>query len=181
MTLVDQGNAQSVSGTATDKAGNSKAATAAGIDIDLTKPTLDAQPRTAPNGAGWYRGDVTIDWIAADDLSGVDAATAPAPSVVTGEGANLGAGPKSVTDKAGNVSDPASISGLRIDRTAPSTTANLPAPLASGWYANGPDVTLPATDRPASPASTRPPTASTVVPRRCTAGRSRSLSAASTR
>ena len=39
--------------------------------------------------------------------------------MITGEGRNLGAGPVTIEDKAGNISDPASVTGIKIDRTAP--------------------------------------------------------------
>ena len=84
-------------------------------------PTLVGVPAD-PNGAGWYKGDVTVTWVGDDALSGIDPATQPADSTVTGEGRNLGAGPVTIKDKAGNTSDPASVSGIKIDRTAPVIT-----------------------------------------------------------
>ena len=39
-----------------------------------------------PNGGGWYKGDVTVKWAGDDGLSGIDPATQPADSTITGEG-----------------------------------------------------------------------------------------------
>lgn len=117
-TLTNQGANQSVTGTATDNAGNHADATVDNINIDTTPPTLDGTPTTKPNAYGWYKGDVTIHWNGTDGLSAIDPATQPADSVITGEGATLGAGPVSISDQAGN-STTASVSGIQIDRTAP--------------------------------------------------------------
>src|SRR5205085_424786 len=46
-----------------------------------------------------------------------------------------------VSDLAGN-STSKTVSGIKIDRTAPSTLASVPAPLDSGWYAGDVLVTL---------------------------------------
>ncbi len=132
---LGQGAAQSVSGTATDAAGNSASATESGINIDKTAPSLSGTPSTT----GWSRGDVTVTWSASDSLSGL-AGPVPAPSTVTGEGDNLSAS-ASVSDKAGNTTN-ATVSGIKIDRTAPSTSASVPAALESGWYAGDVLVTL---------------------------------------
>ncbi|MDQ3929441.1 MAG: PxKF domain-containing protein, partial [Chloroflexota bacterium] len=65
--------------------------------------------------------------------SGIDPSTAPADSTITGEGSNLGAS-ESVSDKAGNVGL-GSVSGIKIDRTAPMITASASGPTGSnGWY-----------------------------------------------
>ena len=71
-----------------------------------------------------------MHWTAGDDLSGLDGAD-PADSVVTGEGNDLSAA-ASVTDGAGNTAN-ATVTGIRIDRTAPTTQVSLPdAPTAAG-------------------------------------------------
>src|SRR5205085_1940749 len=110
-----EGEGQQVSGTATDNAGNSATNTAV-VSIDKTAPTISAAPDRAPNGAGWYN------------------------DAVTGEGANLSSS-ATCTDKAGNTATK-TVSGIQIDRTAPSTQGSVPDPLASGWYAGPVEVTL---------------------------------------
>ncbi|HEY6835408.1 MAG TPA: hypothetical protein VI142_02965 [Gaiellaceae bacterium] len=138
--LGGEGAGQSATGTAYDRVGNHASTTLSGIDIDLTAPTLSGSTTTVPNAYGWYRGDVTVHWTAGDGLSGIDPATIPADSTVTGEGGNLSAGPVSVADKAGNSSS-ASVGGIMIDRTAPAISAAPDRPAnGNGWYAN--DVTV---------------------------------------
>jgi hypothetical protein len=58
-----------------------------------------------------------VSWNGTDALSGIDPATQPADSKITGEGNNLGA-TASIKDKAGNTGN-GSISGIKIDRTKP--------------------------------------------------------------
>lgn len=144
--LQNEGTDQAITGHAVDVAGNTASATVRGIDIDKTAPTLEGAATTAPNGAGWYKGDVTVGWTAGDKLSGIDPATDPADSVVTGEGDDLGTPEVSVKDKAGNETK-ASKGGFRIDRTAPvigggATTA----PNAAGWYSGEVTVAFSCTD-----------------------------------
>ena len=134
-TLTNDGANQSVHGDAVDVAGNRSGADVTGINIDTTKPTVSGAATTDPNAAGWYRGDVAIAWTGIDTLSGIDPATQPANSVVTGDGRSLGAGPVTIADTAGNVSNAASVTGIRIDRAAPVVTGVLPAGAnAAGWY-----------------------------------------------
>ncbi len=113
--------------TAKDGAGNVSDAGSATIKIDTAKPTLSSAATTEPNAAGWYNGDVTIQWTAQDQvgLSGIDATTAPADSVLKGEGSSLGAGPVTVQDRAGNVSDPARVTGIKIDRGQPTISGTV--------------------------------------------------------
>ena len=139
-TLANEGAGQSATGSAVDNAGNSAQAKVEDINIDLTPPDLVGAPTTQANAAGWYHGDVTIHWSGADGLAGIDPATAPADATIAGEGSDLGAGPVSIADKAGNTAS-ASVSGIKIDRTAPTVTGKpTTAPNAAGWY-NG-DVTV---------------------------------------
>ena len=134
-TLSNEGAGQSALGTAVDNAGNTSNTTVDDINIDLTPPSLSGAATTAPNSAGWYRDDVTVHWSASDALSGVDPDTVPADSVITGEGRNLGAGAATVSDKAGNSSGPASVTGIDIDRAGPEITgAPATSPNADGWY-----------------------------------------------
>ena len=108
-----------VTGNATDNAGNTNKDTVGPIKIDLTKPTLEGMPTTTANANDWYKGDVTINWTGEDGLSGIDPATVPANGVIDGQGKDLKAGPKTVSDKAGNASDETYSKLVNIDRTAP--------------------------------------------------------------
>jgi hypothetical protein len=120
-TLTSDGANQSASGTATDLAGNSASTTVAGIDIDKTAPTANASASPAPNANGWNNTDVTVTFTGSDALSGIDACD---PAVVlSAEGANQSAS-GTCTDKAGNVSAPATASGIDIDKTKPTLVWN---------------------------------------------------------
>lgn len=152
---IDGGEAQSYSGAvsvatdgthtvtywSTDKAGKVEDKTGNSITLKLDKapPALDGKATTPPNDNGWYKGDVTVAWTCSDDGSGLDG-DCPADSIVTGEGENLGAN-ASVSDLAGNVTN-AKVDGLKIDVTAPTTTASVPQVPASGWYGDAVQVTL---------------------------------------
>jgi hypothetical protein len=133
-TVTNEGAGQIVHGDAVDVAGNRTSAVVDGINIDKTKPTLVGVP-TGPNAAGWHRSEVRVVWVGDDALSGIDSATRPADSTVSGEGVNLGAGPVTIRDKAGNTSEEASVRGINIDRTAPVVTGK-PTTEANnlGWY-----------------------------------------------
>jgi hypothetical protein len=145
-TLTNDGAGQTVHGDAVDVAGNTNSTDLGPINIDKTKPTLVGVP-SDPNGAGWYKADVSVTWIGNDAGSGLDPATQPGNSTVTGEGSNLGAGPVTISDKAGNISDPASVTGLKIDRTAPVVTgAPTTSANAAGWYKDAVTVDFACTD-----------------------------------
>ncbi len=131
-TLTEGAN-QSASGSVSDAAGNSATDGLTGVNVDETAPAL-----TGSFPGGWHTGDVTVNWSCTDALSGPVAQ--PAPDTVTGEGANLSS-TATCADKAGNVASK-TVSGIQIDRTAPTTTVHVPDPLASGWYADAVQVTL---------------------------------------
>ncbi|TFD47356.1 hypothetical protein E3T33_02520 [Cryobacterium sp. TMT1-2-1] len=129
--VTNEGAGQLVSGTTADVAGNTNSATVGPISVDKTVPTLSGTPTTGPNAAGWYRGDVTIDWTGIDGLSGI--AHQPADGLITGEGADLGSS-ADVADRAGNEKH-AMVTGIRIDRTAPVLEGRATTqPNAAGWY-----------------------------------------------
>src|SRR3954462_9464392 len=118
--------------TAKDNAGNTGTGSVT-IRLDKTAPTVTASADRAANGAGWYKGDVTASFSATDALSGID--KAPAAKVL-GEGANQSA-TGTATDVAGNQGS-ATLSGINVDKTAPTlSAAATSSPNAAGWY-NGP-------------------------------------------
>src|SRR5207237_1260204 len=98
---LGEGANQSANGAAVDAAGNSASAGLTGINVDKTAPSLSGAPTTSPNADGWYNGNVTVHWTASDGLSGINPATVPADSIITGEDAGLTAS-ASVADRAGN-------------------------------------------------------------------------------
>jgi hypothetical protein len=132
-TVGSEGKDQSVQGDTRDVAGNANFTTVDHINIDKTQPSLTGAPTTDPNGAGWYNGDVKIAWSGDDGLSGIDPATQPADSTITGEGSNLGAS-ADISDKAGNTRA-GSVTGIKVDRTAPVISGGpTTSPNAAGWY-----------------------------------------------
>ena len=133
-----EGTHQSIEGVAVDAADNSAGTRVGGINVDETAPTLSGKPTVAANANGWYKGDVTIDWTAADDRSGL--AAAPPNSTITGEGMGL-KDTATVADKAGNRTT-ADSEAVKIDRTAPTTGADAP----NGWNNGTVTVTLEAAD-----------------------------------
>ena len=138
--LSGEAAAQSASGSCTDQAGNSCAASASGINIDKTAPALSfGSAAPAANANGWNNTDVAFAFSASDGLSGVEGTSIPSPLVLSTEGASV-SGTVSVTDLAGNTRSFTSAI-VRIDKTAPAVTASrLPLANAYGW--NNTDVTV---------------------------------------
>ena len=138
-----------VTGRASDRAGNTASASSTAPAGDSTAPTLSGAPTTQPNGTnGWYTGDVTVRWNAADPESGIPAA--PADTTITGEGTGL-TSTQSVTNGAGLSATAISSPAVRIDRNAPNTGISHD----SGDWADGDvDVVLSPTDNLSTVAST---------------------------
>ncbi|WP_336921290.1 OmpL47-type beta-barrel domain-containing protein [Aquipuribacter sp. SD81] len=123
-----------VTGTATDAAGNTTTLASTAPVRDTTGPVLTGTPRAAPNEAGWYRGDVVVGWTASDPESGVVAT--PADTTITGEGRGLTSS-ATATNGVGLRTTAESSPAVDIDRTAPTTTVTG----ASDGWTNG-SVTL---------------------------------------
>lgn len=143
--LVNEGAGQVVHGDAVDVAGNHSTADYGPVRIDKTAPSLQG---VLPAGArdGWYRSDVAVRWVGDDALSGIDPASQPADSSVTGEGFDLATGPVTITDKAGNESAPATVH-VKIDRTPPAISgAPTTQPNSAGWYSGQVIVDFTCTD-----------------------------------
>jgi hypothetical protein len=128
-TLSGQGANQSVTGNATDKAGNTASDVVSGINIDLTAPSISGSRTPSANANGWNNGAVTVSFTCSDPLSGI--ATCSSPTILSGEGAN-----QSVTgnaaDKAENANS-ATVNGISIDLTAP-TVSLVGGPTDGGSY-----------------------------------------------
>lgn len=89
------------------------------VQGDTDPPEVTGSPTTSPNANGWYRSNVQIDWSATDTGSGV--ATQPADTVVTSQGSDVTALSPEVCDTAPTPNcATGSVTGLRIDKTAPS-------------------------------------------------------------
>jgi len=138
LVLTSEGSAVTGTVTVTDKAGNSKTFTSPTVKIDKTKPSASGSPSPVANSNGWNNSDVTVSFTGSDSLSGID--TCVSPVVLSTEGANQSAS-GTCTDEAGNISDPANVTGINIDKTAPTASGSrAPAANAHGW--NNTDVTV---------------------------------------
>jgi hypothetical protein len=138
---------------AVDNAGNVEASRTATILIDTVPPTLTGQASDDNLGlGGWYVDDITVQWTCADADSGI-AGDCPADTILTEEGSTLTAAAH-VYDNAGNRTD-ASVTGLKLDRTPPVTTASIdPEGNDQGWNNQAVTVTLTGFDELSGVAST---------------------------
>ena len=125
-TLSTSGANQSVTNTGDciDNAGNAATpVTVSGINISKGGPIINATiDPAAPNGQnGWYVSDVTVGFTCSDGGSGLGIATdTVAGATLSNNGAN-----QSVTnsgdciDNAGNAATSVTVSGIKIDKSAP--------------------------------------------------------------
>jgi|GEM_PF-3455270 len=118
-TLTSSG---SVTGTATDHAGNTNADTVT-VKIDKADPSITYTLSSNANSAGWHNADVTVTFNCSDATSGV--ATCPSPMVISTEGTTQVTG--TAYDMAGNSSSITPFD-VKLDKTKPAL--NLPANLA---------------------------------------------------
>ncbi|AEV85693.1 Neogenin [Actinoplanes sp. SE50] len=137
------GAGQKVSGTVTDRAGNT-AATSVTVNVDQAAPgvTTTVSGATA-NAGGWYRTAPTVHFTCTDETSGV--ATCPADSTAAADGAGqVLAG--TATDRAGNTGSGSVI--VNVDGTAPTISAAVLGATANagGWYHDAPTVHFTCTD-----------------------------------
>src|SRR4051812_154563 len=132
ITVTAEGANQTISGTATDNAGNHATATAH-VSLDKTAPVVTATRAPSANANGWNSGPVTVHFTCADSGSGV--ASCPADQIDSSEGVQAISG--TVTDLAGNTAT-ATTAPIQIDLSQPLIAASVsPPPNANGWN-NGP-------------------------------------------
>jgi len=147
VTLSTEGANQTVSGTASDAAGN-PGTTSIPLSIDKTPPTISYTISPAPNSNNINTTTpVTITFTCSDALSGV--ATCPASISVTAPGMNQ-VFTGTASDVAGNIATATATVNIQ---TAPSTAPSIiavvaPAPNSKGW--NKTDVTVSFTCTPGS-------------------------------
>lgn len=133
-----EGAGQSVTGTATDKAGNTASETVT-VNIDKTKPTIAYELTPTANANGWNNVDVTVKFSATDGLSGVDSVS-PEEKIVSTEGADQSV-TGTATDEAGNTAS-ITVDEINIDKTPPTLTLTYPAkvllkqPVSVEWTAS---------------------------------------------
>src|SRR5258708_4596954 len=129
VTISTETAGQAVTGTATDKAGNS-ATTSVTVKLDKTAPGVTVALSPAPNADGSVGGTVTAHFTCSDAGSGIG--VCPPDQVVSAEGPNPGVS-GTATDQAGN-SASATSPAFSIDLTPPQISVSLsPAANADGW------------------------------------------------
>jgi hypothetical protein len=111
-----EGAGQSRTATAVDQAGNITSATVGDISIDKTQPVVLVHRTPDANAHGWNNTDLTVQFEASDNLSGV-VGTPFFEILFKEEGANQSAA-HIFSDRAGN-SAIATVGGINIDRTPP--------------------------------------------------------------
>ena len=93
------------------------------VKVDKTKPDISAAATSSPNAHDWYRTNVTVHFTCTDGLSGIVAGDCPGNQVLSTEGAAVSSTAQTVSDKAGNVSDPSNVVTVNIDKTQPTISA----------------------------------------------------------
>ncbi len=131
---LGNGADQSVTGTATDGAGNSASANVEHVNVDLTAPSISAALDKSPAASGWFNistGAPTVHFTCSDSGSS-GLASCPADHTF-GEGADQ-SWSGTASDNAGN-SALASVEQVNVDLTAPSISVALDkSAAASGWF-----------------------------------------------
>jgi hypothetical protein len=122
------------------------------VKRDATPPTLEPVVSGELGEDGWYVGDVAVSWTASDATSGIDPATACAPSTLaedtTGETFAC-----TVRDRAGNAAS-ASVT-VKRDASAPVIVETVSGTLGdNGWYTSDVDVSFDVSDATSQVAST---------------------------
>ncbi len=116
LTLLGEGAAVTGSVVVVDLAGNSATVVSPAVKIDRTPPVVTSTQVPPPNPQTWNNTDVSVTFLASDDLSGVSGGTALV-YVFSSEGAAQST-ERRFADLAGN-STTATVAGINIDKTAP--------------------------------------------------------------
>lgn len=127
VTLTEETSGTTLTCTATSEGGTSSESVT--IKIDKTKPVITGSRTPDPNENGWNNTDVEVSFSCADTgdvQSGIETDTV-AGAIISDEGAgqsvtNTG----SCIDNAGNEADPATVSGINIDKTPPEVMITTP-------------------------------------------------------
>ena len=119
-----------VSGTVSDRVGNSASASAS-VQLDSVAPTISASINPPPNANGWISAaSATVTFTCADNGSGL-AGTCPAPVAVSGDGSHS-IPTQTIADVAGNTAAVTPV--VQLDNTIPTISAVVtPAPNSAGW------------------------------------------------
>jgi hypothetical protein len=104
-------------------AGGSSGLVSVVIKRDASAPTVTGTPSTLPNGAGWYKTAVTLDWTCADVGPSGLLDSCPATTVLSDEGRNQVASLGPISDNAGNTVSATSSPAVNIDKSPPTVSA----------------------------------------------------------
>jgi hypothetical protein len=124
-----------------------------GIKIDRNAPVVSGGATTQPNAAGWYQGEVVVNFDCvdpqlADGTDGSGVAFCPTSKLVKGDGFNQSVTSDPAKDKAGNASAGKVVAGVNIDGTAPATSSNNQCTATNGYCTGSTaNVVLTATDQ----------------------------------
>ena len=135
---------QTLTATCANVAGATGTASVTIDNVDKTAPGITAAATTDPDGTdGWYTTDVTIHYTCTDDGSGIPDGACPADDVLSDDGSAVSSTARTVTDAAGNTSDPSGVVTVKIDTTGPTIGAEIdPNPvLLNGDAQVTPDAT----------------------------------------
>ena len=139
-TSTGQGSLLTLNATCKDRANNTGTATYS-VKVDTTQPTIGVATTTSPNTAGWYNSNVIAHFTCADAVSGIPPTGCPSDEVLSTEGEAVTSTRTTAIDVAGNISEVSSIVTVKIDKTAPTLTAQeTTMPNGEGWYKS--DVTV---------------------------------------
>lgn len=139
-TSSGEGDPLNLDATCSDLSGNEGTASYS-VKVDKTKPAISAAATTLPNVHSWYQDDVTVQFTCTDGLSGIVTGGCPGVQVLNTEGAAVPSTAQTVSDQAGNVSEPSNVVTVSIDRTKPTiSAAATSSPNGNGWY--NADVTV---------------------------------------
>ncbi len=147
-TLTGEGTGQRVTGSATDRAGNTITTEVNGINIDKTAPSATLTITPSPNSLGWYLSNADVKIDATDDRSGIDGIwysldghswTSYTNDLTLGDGIHTLL--YRTMDKAGNVASYSKT--IEVTTAIPSSNISIAGTTGSnGWYKSNLTVTI---------------------------------------
>lgn len=126
-TLTDETDGTVLTCTATSEGGESSKSVT--VKIDKTKPVISGTASPLANGAGWNNTNVDVNFACADAgavQSGIVTNTVAGETLTTEGAGQSSTNTGSCVDAAGNEADSATVSGINIDKTAPSVAITTP-------------------------------------------------------
>jgi hypothetical protein len=137
VTVSGDGAGQTASGSCADRAGNAATAIVNDINVDTAAPVASGTRTPPPNEYGWNNTAVTVSFAGTDGISGSGLAGCTPDVVLSANAANQSAS-GSCTDRAGNVSATATVTGINIDTGLP--TISIATPAANATFSQGASV-----------------------------------------